>query len=55
MEKVIYLTNGSAALSESYQQVESLKGTGKSEAKRISISSALTSCPITITETMRSL
>ena len=23
MEKVIYLTNGSAALSESYQQVES--------------------------------
>ena len=34
MEKVIYLTNGSAALSESYQQVESLKGTGKSKNLR---------------------
>lgn len=34
MEKVIYLTNGSAALAESYQQVESLKGTGKSKNLR---------------------
>ena len=34
MEKVIYLTNGSAALSESYQQVESLKGAGKSKNLR---------------------
>ena len=34
MEKDIYLTNGSAALSESYQQVESLKGTGKTKNLR---------------------
>ena len=34
MEKVIYLTNGSAALSESHQQIESLKGTGKSKNLR---------------------